>query len=83
MRNALKIISSKNAEEIVLINKDSVFIVLFILKCMQYPISMGNVPIKANAKPLMMDLSKENKLRIFILGNKTFNVITNGIKVTA
>ncbi|MEG0925801.1 hypothetical protein [Chryseobacterium sp.] len=83
MRNALKIISSKKAEEIVLMNKDSIFIERVILKCIQYPMSMGNVPKKAKVNPLITDLSNENRLRIFFLENKIFNVIPNGIKLTA
>jgi hypothetical protein len=46
-----------------------------------YPISIGKVPIKAKEKPLIIDWSKENRFRIFFLGNRIFRVMIMGINV--
>lgn len=82
MRKALNMISSKKADEIVLMNIDSKLIVCAILKCIMYPIKMGKVPIKARVKPLKILLSNEIRLKIFFWGNKTLRVMIIGIKVT-
>lgn len=74
-------ISSKKADEIVLMNSDSTLMVSAILKCIIYPIKMGSVPMKARVKPLKILWSRESRLKIFFLGNKTFKVMIMGIKV--
>jgi hypothetical protein len=43
---------------------------------------MGRVPVKAKLNPLIMDLFREKRSEVPLLGNRIFKVKTNGIKVT-